>query len=575
MILLSPNVVLATAALAYAVELNWAVFPLKPREKTPLVERGFHDATTSPDAIGEWWARWPEANIGIATGEASGIIVVDVDGPEGQAAIAVYGEMPRTPVAKTGKGWHIVFARGDNAIRNSASKLGEKIDVRGDGGYIVAPPSLHPSGHRYEWARGRDPHELALAPIPDAILERLTAPVVVSAGVAPTSNGRLASQIPSLPYISDGTRNSTLTEYAGRLFAQNLGELEVLRLLIGMNESQCRPPLDRSEVEAIVLSIGQAERRKRGTRRVEWLPEVSRPASLVRITGDVLEELGTKNLQPIDAIPTMLPEWNDACRGFGGAQGLARGWHITIGGASGTGKSLLALNLVSSALKAGRAVLYVSLEMSRDQLLSRLLALTARCPVRELELGRLYSEDSWIASARRLEEICNASGSWLSIADRPSNELTQLVPLVRTGIEEGAAMVVLDYVQLVQVRGSDGQNERITAVSQAIQRLAFDHEIVTVALSQFNRLTSFNKDAPPSPESLTGSSSLENDSDQVVLLDHSANKRFGSRMETNVLLAKNRHGPVPSIPVVWDYTTLEVKQRAPDAMMRTEDRYGI
>ena len=290
----------------------------------------------------------------------------------------------------------------------------------------------------------------------------------------------------------------------------------------------------------------------------------------MRVDADILAGLAERNVAPIDAIPTPLPEWNDACRGFGGAQGLARGWHITIGGASGTGKSLLALNLAASALRSGRQVFYVSLEMSRDQLLSRFMAIVSRRPVRELEPGRLYSADSWEAASERILELAP-----LAIADRPSSEITELLPLVVEAIAAGAQMVILDYVQLITARGTDGLHERTTRVSQAIQRIAFDHNVVTVALSQFNRATSFNKDAPPAVESLTGSSSLENDSDQVVLLDHSANKRLGTKMETNVLVAKNRHGPVPSIPVVWDYTTLEVKQRTPDATMRTEDRYGI
>ena len=171
--------------------------------------------------------------------------------------------------------------------------------------------------------------------------------------------------------------------------------------------------------------------------------------------------------------------------------------------------------------------------------------------------------------------ICEETGARLTIAERPSNQLGLLAALLRAGVDQGATLLITDYVQLVQVRGAEGIYERTSQTSQTIQRVAFDHNVVTLNLSQFNRSTSFNKDAPPSPESLTGSSALENDSDQVILLDHSANKRYGLRMETNVLVAKNRHGPVPSIPVIWDYVTLEIKQRAPYAGARTEDRYGI
>jgi KaiC/GvpD/RAD55 family RecA-like ATPase len=565
---LSRDLFLSASALAYATELGWAVFPLKPRDKAPLTVNGFKDASTSAEQIGEWWERWPEANIGIATGEASGIIVVDVDGPAGEATLSTLCELPVTPISHTGKGRHIVFARGSLTVRNSAGKLGPQLDVRGEGGYIVAPPSVHPSGHRYAWARDSHPIRCGLAALPQEIVARLS---------AQTMTRTPASAIPVMGTIGNGTRNATLTEYAGRLLAMGHGELETVRLLGAVNQTQCRPPLAVEEVEAIVVSIGAAERRK-PSRIVRWddaLPAPSRPRAMTRVAEPVFEALAARNVAPIQAVPTMLPEWNDACRGFGGAQGLARGWHVTVGGASGTGKSLFALNLAVSALRAGRSVLYVSLEMAGDQLLSRLLAMVSRCPVRELEPGHLYSPESWARASAAFSNLCAGSGASLVVADRPSNQLADLIPLAKEGIADGATLVVIDYVQLIQVRGTDGIYERTTQASQAIQRLAFDHNVVTLALSQFNRSTSFNKDAPPSPESLTGSSAIENDSDQVVLLDHSANKRFGNRMETNVLVAKNRHGPVPSIPVIWDYTTLEVKQRTPDALARPEDRYGF
>ncbi len=117
-------------------------------------------------------------------------------------------------------------------------------------------------------------------------------------------------------------------------------------------------------------------------------------------------------------------------------------------------------------------------------------------------------------------------------------------------------------MQLVEVSGVDGISEQTRAVSKMVQRIAFDGQVTTVGLSQFNRATSFNKDTPPTVHGLTGSSALENDSDQVVLLDHTANMRSGSTMDTNILVAKNRHGPVPKIPVRWDYTTLQLTERA-------------
>lgn len=306
-------------------------------------------------------------------------------------------------------------------------------------------------------------------------------------------------------------------------------------------------------------------------------PEVS-PAVLTRIDGAVFEALGQRNVQPIEAVPTMLPQWNDACRGFGGSVGLARGWHVTIGGASGTGKSLLALNLVASAIASGHKVGYVSLEMSADQLLSRLLAIVAEEPVRELEPGALYSPATWGAATTAYAERCTASGGGLWIAERPRNEVASVLACAEQAVDDGAVLLVFDYMQLIHVTGTDGIAEQMRKVSAAVQQFAFRRNVTTVGLSQFNRATTFNRDAEPTAQGLTGSSALENDSDQVVLLDHSANQRQGATMDTNVLVAKNRHGPVAKIPVRWNYETLRVAERAiplPEKRAAEQDRHGI
>jgi len=144
-------------ALQY-VSRHWFIFPLKPRSKQPLISkaqggRGFHDATTDPKQIEVWWGQCPDANIGLATG-ASGLVVLDADGPEGLAELDAlarqHGALPRTLVSKTGRGFHFFFS--GTGIPSSQVK-GSHLDVRGSTGYVVLPPSVHPSGAAYEWMR--------------------------------------------------------------------------------------------------------------------------------------------------------------------------------------------------------------------------------------------------------------------------------------------------------------------------------------------------------------------------------------------------------------------------------------
>jgi hypothetical protein len=158
---------LRAQALAYA-RRGWPVFPLLPQGKEPRVKTGFKVATTEENAILAWWNQWPDSNIGLATGIA--FDVLDIDGPEGRDALLAYfretsGEpyIHPGPVSRTGKGVHMLFA--PTGFHNGAGML-DHVDFRGIGGYIVAPPSLHPLGHRYTWDErtGRD----ADAPLPPA-----------------------------------------------------------------------------------------------------------------------------------------------------------------------------------------------------------------------------------------------------------------------------------------------------------------------------------------------------------------------------------------------------------------------
>lgn len=158
------------AAIGYAVERSWAVFPLKPRDKTPMIgpsrpgahDGGFHLATRDTGQIDAWWLKWPSANIGLRCGEESGVFVLDLDGPGAEAALGElqgkHGALPETLQQRTGKGRHLLF-RHVAGVRNRGGGYlvdGQRVqcpgfDVRGEGGYIVLPPSVHPTGRVYEW----------------------------------------------------------------------------------------------------------------------------------------------------------------------------------------------------------------------------------------------------------------------------------------------------------------------------------------------------------------------------------------------------------------------------------------
>jgi len=156
---------------------GWYVFPIKPRDKTPLTPHGLNDATIRIDIIRRWWEKAPQANIGLNCGK-SGLIAIDLDKHGEQDGLTQwetltqrYGLNPMTAISLTGGGGrHLLFRiPQDCKIKNSAGKLAPGIDVRGAGGYVVLPPSIHPNGKPYAWS-----DDVAIEPLPLPILDLLT-----------------------------------------------------------------------------------------------------------------------------------------------------------------------------------------------------------------------------------------------------------------------------------------------------------------------------------------------------------------------------------------------------------------
>ncbi len=304
------------AALSY-LRRGWSVFPISRGTKIPpkgFTWKPYQTKQPTEEEIRGWIDQYPGMNLALATGAGSGVVVFDVDDPELAKEELAERPLPRTPTVRTTKGLHYYFKHpGDGAtVQNRVkSKKGWPFncsDLRGDGGYVLIPPSACDPSHPYEWVVS--PEEAEVADLPewlegivveyseepyggmsglalpggDELLLQPFTPASADAGVKGGSGGPPKPTVfanwegadPDVVerenwYIGDlirrgipkGTRNDTMTRAVGRFFHQHMPLQDILPVAMMLNDRACKPPMDDDEVRKIVESISKRESQKR------------------------------------------------------------------------------------------------------------------------------------------------------------------------------------------------------------------------------------------------------------------------------------------------------------------------
>jgi putative DNA primase/helicase len=221
---------------------GWSPIPIKPRSKEPnLLElRPYLARKATKEELDAW--QW--TGVGIVTGPPSGVLVLDVDGPEGEAELQKRGH-PVTPMVRTASGGlHLYFRHPEQHVRTGI-RVAPGLDVKASGGYVVAPPSVGPNGRPYEWMIPPEDEELADPP-----------PWLMNLVKRERAKGPTA---PVGERIPPGERNRVLTSLAGTMRRRGMGEGEIAAALQVTNEQRCQPPLEAEEVEKIAASVSRYE----------------------------------------------------------------------------------------------------------------------------------------------------------------------------------------------------------------------------------------------------------------------------------------------------------------------------
>lgn len=236
--------------------------------KHPLTQHGLKDASSDPAIVKDWWKKFPKANIGVCTGQASsGLTVIDFDLAKGCDPDSLI--MPATLKVETGGGFHAWF-KSSVEIRNSAGKLGQGIDIRGWGGYVVAPPSIHHTGRTYKFI-----NENPIAEFPEELFKLLQPEPVADSEEDPQL---ILGYSPDMAdFALEGSRNDFLTKIGGRLRRQGFSPSEIESALLASNQERCNPPLPDREVRQIARSVGRYIPAQQLDSQIEEEPELILP----------------------------------------------------------------------------------------------------------------------------------------------------------------------------------------------------------------------------------------------------------------------------------------------------------
>lgn len=519
-------------ALEYA-RLGFRVMPLRERAKVPATAHGCKDATTDEQQIRQWWSMWPRANIGIATGQ--GLVVVDVDndeikGKDGASSLRAWerdhGQLPETVTCLTGSGGlHLYYSTADQ-YQNAAGLLPD-VDIRADGGYVVAPPSVHPNGRTYEWEADHDPATAILEP--------------VKAG---SSLGRLlAKRRKKTPQeapvdvvrqnIPEGRRTDALVSLVGTLVDAGLSREAITEAVRIENVQKCTVPLSDEELEREVLPA-----LNRG-----WQPK--HPYELPENAPRALPEPVPLSVVYNDP-PALAPVLIDGI--------LRKGHKLLISGPSKAGKSFALMELAISiaegrpwlgaSCSVGR-VLYLNMEIDDPSCFARFLKIYSEMKIQEPHPERI---SVWGLRGRGMP-------------------LAKLVPLI---IEraQGFAAVIIDPLYKVMDGADENSNSDVARMVGAFDTIATATGASVIYAHHFAKGTAGDRDVI---DRAAGAGTFARDPDAILTLtqldteDPDDAGRTAWRLEF-ILREFAQREPVN---MWWDYPLHRMNSRLADEQIRT------
>lgn len=510
-----------TIALAHAKKYlanGWSVFPIPHGKKEPVIKWGeYRERHATTEEVEAWFSE-KESNVGIVTGKLSNLTVLDADGTSGIKELDSM-RLVSTASVLTGGGGKQLFFQHSGETNKWTSKDHEGLDSRGEGGYVVAPPSLHPSGMKYRWATGVIPQASHLPAWPTGLLET---PKVVTVGQVVHNEPWL---VQALKGAGSGGRHKTLVRLACYLIPRHPYDV-VKHMLVEWNSKNTPPLADDEVVKQLNDLVG---RFKKGQYTSKYTPPMEPSNEPLDIRSPNADADAYINAQ-INRSTNALPELSTGYPSLDGTTwGLKRGVLYTIGARPGTGKTSLLVNISSNLCKTGKRVLFFSTEMSYNELFDKFLASEAEIEAFNIESGQLNADEQ----TKRAGFIPKFKAYDLHIVNLFKPDQVS----VRKAVEQiQPDVLVFDHIQ--HIAGGESEYHEISNFTKFLKQVAMESNICVLVASQLNRTVVF-EGIMPELHHLKGCGTLEEESSVVLLMHDDSHK--GDR-PILIRVAKNRHG---------------------------------
>ena len=544
--------------------------------KVPLIGwKEFQNRRPTEEEVAEWFEMWPEANIGIVTGKISNLVVFDLDSEDAVAYAEKQGGFPETAKALTGKGCHLYMQHPGFEIRNSVNKRLE-IDIRADGGFVVAPPSIHGSGSRYQWEEGHSIHEMDPAPCDPWMMDYLQD---ITSQSKPAKAKKKVPKTVELVHTAkksekdnkytdilkngaiEGNRNDTASRLIGHLFAKGIAEDEIWATVEMWNTSKNNPSLSKDELRRTFESVKKLDaENKEPEEKIDVIDFLDKTKMVI-----------AEHEQSYVKIPFA---GNDLCQletYLNG--GLIGGRFYLLGGIPSASKTLLTNNLADNICLNDQPVLFFSYDDGRSELRYRTFARFSTHGIEDFNQNLIDKRE--LKAICEIPEIKKIMGLKYVVENMINIEKwNDLIEQIKQRHQK-APVIMIDYLRKLRTdNNSSDERLRVDDILSNLTGLAKKHNIPVVAISELAR-DSYKSGQRLSIASLKESGNLEYEASWLGILAAVEEINGEFKLKNNweriieqdgnvdliIFKAKRGTGITGKIPLKVDRNNMAVKDR--------------